>query len=271
MPELPEVETIRRSLAPRLTGQAITQVIIRQPQLRWPISVELRAQLQGQTIQHLQRRAKYLLLYVETGVAIFHLGMSGRLRLLPSNTPLQKHDHVDLVLRNGHSLRFNDSRRFGVLLWTEAPPETHPLLCQLGPEPLSEAFSETYLYCRAQRRSVAIKNFIMNNRIVVGIGNIYANESLFAAGINPRRAAGQVTRAEYKRLAGAIRHVLEEAIDQGGTTLRDFTNVNGEAGYFKQALRVYGRAQMPCTACGTAIQQQRIGQRASYFCPHCQR
>ncbi len=271
MPELPEVETVRRGLAPHLTGQTVTGVVVRQPRLRWPVAEELAAQLPGQTIRRVERRAKYLLLRTDAGTAIFHLGMTGRLRLLPTDAPLQKHDHADLILASGQRLRFNDSRRFGALLWTTEPPERHPLLQALGPEPFDAAFSGAYLRQRAQGRAPAVKTFIMNNHVVVGVGNIYANESLFAAGINPLRPAGRLAEAECDRLAVAIREILTEAIRQGGTTLRDFIGGDGEPGYFQQSLRVYDRRGAPCVACGQPIQRCRVGQRATYYCPCCQR
>ena len=271
MPELPEVETVRRGLAPHLTGQIVTGVVVRQPRLRWPVPEELVAQLPGQTIRRVERRAKYLLLRTEAGTAIVHLGMTGRLRLLSAHAPLQKHDHVDLMLASGQCLRFNDSRRFGAVLWTAEPPEQHPLLRTLGPEPFDAAFSGAYLHRRAQGRTPAVKTFIMDNHVVVGVGNIYANEALFAAGISPLRPAGQIAEAECDRLAVAIQEILAEAIRQGGTTLRDFIGGDGEPGYFQQSLRVYNRHGLPCTACGEPIQRCRIGQRATYYCPHCQR
>ena len=271
MPELPEVETVRRGLAPHLTGQIVTEVMVRQPRLRWPVPEELAARLPGETIRRVERRAKYLLLRTDVGTAILHLGMTGRLRLLPAHTPLQKHDHADLVLASGQCLRFNDSRRFGALLWTSEPPEWHPLLKALGPEPFDATFSSAYLHRRAQGRISAIKTFIMDNHVVVGVGNIYANEALFAAGISPLRPTGQVAEVECERLVAAIREILAEAIRQGGTTLRDFVGGDGEPGYFQQSLRVYDRYELPCVACGQPIQRRRIGQRATYYCPRCQR
>lgn len=271
MPELPEVETVRRGVAPHLVGQTVVQVVVRQPRLRWPVPEDLAVQLSGQIIRRVERRAKYLLLCTDAGTAIFHLGMTGRLRILPTNAPLQKHDHVDLVLADGHCLRFNDSRRFGALLWTSEPPERHPLLQALGPEPFDAAFCGGYLCQRAHGRTCAVKTFIMDNHVVVGVGNIYANESLFAAGINPLRPAGQITLTEYERLATAIQKVLSAAIRQGGTTLRDFIGGDGEPGYFQQSLQVYDRDSLPCASCGEPIQRCRIGQRATYYCPRCQR
>jgi formamidopyrimidine-DNA glycosylase len=271
MPELPEVETVCRGLAPHLIGQTVAQVVVRQPRLRWPVPAELGLRLPGRIIRRLERRAKYLLLGTDAGTAIFHLGMTGRLRVLPADTPLQKHDHVDLVLTDRRCLRFNDSRRFGALLWSEDSPEQHPLLHTLGPEPFSATFSGAYLHQRAQGRVIALKPFIMDNQNVVGVGNIYANEALFAARISPLRPAGQVTRVEYERLVKAIRETLSEAIRQGGTTLRDFVGGEGEPGYFQQALCVYDRYALPCVACGQPIQRCRLGQRATYFCSVCQR
>jgi formamidopyrimidine-DNA glycosylase len=271
MPELPEVETVRSGIAPHLTGQKVVQVIVRQPRLRWPVPNELTTALLGQTIQSVDRRAKYLLLRTDAGTAILHLGMSGRLRILPATAPLLKHDHVDVVLASGRCLRFNDARRFGAVLWTRESPERHSLLRTLGPEPFDEAFSGGYLHRRARGRATAVKVFIMDNHVVVGVGNIYANESLFAAGIHPLRPSGQVTLAEYERLVAAIREVLSEAIRQGGTTLRDFVGGEGEPGYFQQYLHVYDRRSSPCVTCGEPIQRCRIGQRATYFCPRCQR
>lgn len=271
MPELPEVETVRRGIAPHVTSQTVTQVIVRQPRLRWPVPEDLAMVFPGQTIQRVDRRAKYLLLRTEVGTAIFHLGMTGRLRILSIDTPVGKHDHVDVLLASGQCLRFNDSRRFGAVLWTAQPPEQHPLLQTLGPEPFEATFSGDWLHQRAQGRVLAVKPFIMNHHIVVGVGNIYASEALFAARINPLRPAGQVTLAEYKRLAEAIRDILGEAIRQGGTTLRDFIGGEGEPGYFQQQLGVYDRYRLPCHACGELIDRCRLGQRSTYYCPHCQR
>lgn len=270
MPELPEVETIRGGIAPHLLGQRIVGIVVRQSRLRWLVTNELITAGVGQTIQRLDRRGKYLLLGTDTGTIILHLGMSGRLRIFPADTPPTKHDHVDFILTGGQCLRFNDSRRFGAVLWTVEPPEQHFLLRTLGPEPFDEAFSGRYLYQRVQGRIPAIKPFIMDHRVVVGVGNIYANESLFTANIHPLRCAGQLSLAECERLADAIREVLREAIRQGGTTLRDFVNGAGEPGYFQQSLQVYARQARACPVCGAPIQQCRIGQRATYFCPNCQ-
>lgn len=270
MPELPEVETVRRGITPHLIGQQIVRVVVRQPRLRWPVPEDLATLLSGQTFEQVERRAKYLLLHTHAGTVIFHLGMTGRLRILRADTPYEKHDHVDLTLANGHCLRFNDSRRFGAVLWTVEPPERHPLLQALGPEPLDQGFSGDWLHQRAQGRVLAVKPFIMDNHIVVGVGNIYASESLFAARINPLRPAGQVALDECQRLAETIRAILGEAIRQGGTTLRDFVGGEGEPGYFQQQLFVYDRYQLPCRVCGEPINRCRLGQRSTYYCAYCQ-
>lgn len=271
MPELPEVETVRRGIAPYVAGQTVTQVIVRQPRLRWPAPDELAIKLPGQTFQRVDRRAKYLLLRAEAGTVIFHLGMTGRLCVLSADAPVRKHDHVDILLASGRCLRFNDSRRFGAVLWTVEPPEQHRLLQALGPEPFDPAFSGAGLHQQAQGRTLAVKPFIMDNRIVVGVGNIYASESLFAARVSPWRPAGQVALAEYEHLAEAIREILSAAIRQGGTTLRDFVGGEGEPGYFRQQLCVYDRYRLPCRACGERIDRCRLGQRSTYYCPSCQR
>jgi formamidopyrimidine-DNA glycosylase len=271
MPELPEVETTRRGLAPHVIGQTVQQVLIRQVRLRWPVPEELPADLPGHTVHSLERRGKYLLFGFGHGCLLVHLGMSGSLRLVQADEPVKKHDHIDLCLANGAVLRYHDPRRFGAWLWTREPPEQHPLLAELGPEPLGEAFDGDGLHRLAQGRSMAVKPFIMDSRIVVGVGNIYASEALFRAGIRPARAAGDISLARYRRLAQAIREVLGAAIAQGGTTLRDFVNGHGQPGYFQQTLNVYGRDGLPCPACGATVQCLRLGQRSTYFCPTCQR
>ena len=269
MPELPEVETTRRGIEPWLKGQTITAVRIRQPQLRWRIPDAISA-LEGQVVKELTRRGKYILLHTDAGVALIHLGMSGSLRIVEADLEARKHDHFDLQLATGKVVRYHDPRRFGAFLWTVDDPLQHDLLCKLGPEPLEEAFSGVYLYQQAQGRKVSVKEFIMNAHVVVGVGNIYANEALFMAGINPRRAAGTVTLAEYERLAAEIRTVLAYAIERGGTTLRDFVREDGAPGYFQQELKVYGQTAKPCTVCQTRIQQITQGQRSTWFCPRCQ-
>jgi formamidopyrimidine-DNA glycosylase len=269
MPELPEVETTRRGIAPHLEGRRITAVTLRRPDLRWPIPPAIGELLPGQRIEAVERRAKYLLLRTEIGSALLHLGMSGMLRVLPADTPVNKHDHVDLALESGHVLRFTDPRRFGSLLW-QPLGETHELLANLGPEPLSEAFDGDVLWHLSRGRSAAVKTFLMDNANVVGVGNIYASEALFAAGIDPRRAAGKVSRERYRRLAIEVKRILAHAISRGGTTLRDFLNPDGAPGYFYQELFTYGRAGEPCKVCGTTIRSVVLGQRASFYCPKCQ-
>ena len=270
MPELPEVETTRRGISPFLVGQTVQTVTIRQRQLRWPIPAELDNALPGQIITAVNRRAKYVLLQTAAGTALVHLGMSGSLRIMDCDTAWKKHDHVSIELNNGRCLRLHDPRRFGALLWTSAPVEQHPLLRKLGPEPLGNNFNGPYLYDLSRQRRTPVKLFIMDGTVVVGAGNIYASEALFMAGIDPRRAAGRISLTRYEKLATAIRQVLQEAIAQGGTTLRDFVGGQGEPGYFKQYLRVYDRQGEPCRSCQTPIRQIRLGQRSSYYCPHCQ-
>lgn len=270
MPELPEVETTLRGIQPFLLNQRITRVNVRDPRLRWPVPAEV-CKAEGQQILSLVRRGKYLLLHLERGGLIIHLGMSGSLRILQQPLVPEKHDHFDIELESGVCLRFNDPRRFGAFLWVEGKMESHDLLCDLGPEPLSVEFTAEYLYGRSHGRKVAIKNFIMNGHIVVGVGNIYASESLFMAGIHPQRAAGRVSSLRYEGLVAAIRDVLCRAIKQGGTTLRDFVNSDGAPGYFAQELLVYDRAGSDCFQCGAPIRQKVIGQRSSYYCPVCQR
>lgn len=271
MPELPEVETARRGIEPYLLGRRVQAVTVRQRQLRWPVPPALVRELPGQRIAEVARRGKYLLLRAETGTAILHLGMSGSLRVLPADTLPQKHDHVDLVMAGGQALRLRDPRRFGALLWTRGDPAKHPLLRGLGPEPLGEAFDGAYLFERSRGRRLAVKLFIMNSRIVAGVGNIYASESLYLAGIRPERAAHRVSRAEYAALAKGIKKVLTASIKAGGTTLRDFTREDGEPGYFLQRLRVYGREGQRCYRCGGTVVAKVTGQRSTYYCPDCQK
>ena len=270
MPELPEVETTKRGIAPHLEGRAVERVILRRKDLRWPIPRAIRSALPGQRIDAVERRAKYLLLHTHAGSALLHLGMSGSLRVLDADTPPRAHDHYDLVLDSGRALRFNDPRRFGCLLW-QRPSEVHELLRALGPEPLSADFDGDHLWESSRGRSAAVKTFVMDQSIVVGVGNIYASEALFAAGIHPRRAAGSVSRARYAKLADEIRRILLHAIVRGGTTLRDFLAPDGAPGYFEQELFVYGRGGEPCKVCGTPIRNAVIGQRMTYWCPRCQK
>jgi formamidopyrimidine-DNA glycosylase len=271
MPELPEVETTLRGILPTLLHSTIDHIIVRNRSLRWPVPNGLEAKLAGQRVESLERRGKYLLIGTPAGTAMLHLGMSGSLRVLNSGIPPEKHDHIDIVLTSRKVIRFNDPRRFGSLLWAGTQPFEHPLLAALGPEPLSDAFTGSTLYDAGRNRQVAIKQLIMNSNIVVGVGNIYASESLFRAGINPARKAGRLSRARYDRLANEIRCVLSEAIKMGGTTLRDFHNAEGKPGYFRIKLQVYDRAGEPCNSCGRPIKHKVQGQRATYYCSHCQK
>lgn len=270
MPELPEVETTRRGIEPYLVGQRVTRVIVRERRLRWPIPEDLDVRLSGQRIEAVERRAKYLLIKAEAGTLIAHLGMSGSLRLVDAELPHGKHEHVDIVLESGMALRYTDPRRFGALLWSN-DPLSHTLLASLGPEPLGDEFDGDRLFRMSRGRSMAVKPFIMDNAVVVGVGNIYASEALFAAGIDPRRAAGTVSRARYLKLAEEIRRILACAIERGGTTLRDFVGGDGKPGYFQQELFVYGRGGEFCKNCGSTLRETRLGQRASVHCIRCQR
>jgi formamidopyrimidine-DNA glycosylase len=275
MPELPEVETTRRGLAPHLEGRRVLAVTLRRPDLRWPIPGEIEILLPGQTIRAVRRRAKYLLMDTDVGSAIWHLGMSGSMRVLPADTAVQAHDHVDLSIMDKTQatprvLRFNDPRRFGCLLW-QAPGETHELLRELGPEPLEDDFDGSYLFERSRGRRAPVKAFLMDQRIVVGVGNIYAAEALFAAGVSPLRAAGKVSRERYDLIAAEIRRILAYAIRRGGTTLRDFLSPDGAPGYFEQELSAYGRGGEPCPRCGRPLKEAMLAQRATVWCGHCQR
>lgn len=270
MPELPEVETTRRGIAPYLVGRRVVDLVVRTRKLRWPVPPALAKGLVGHEIRAVERRAKYLLIETDTGAAIVHLGMSGSLRVLPRDVPLRPHDHVDLVLDSGRVLRFNDPRRFGSWLWQPAG-QRHGVLANLGPEPFEEAFHGDYLWRASRGRRAPVKSFLMDQRVVVGVGNIYAAEALFRAGIDPRRAAGRVSRERYARLADAVRSILAHAIARGGTTLRDFLAPDGAPGYFEQELFVYGREGLACKICGTKLRAAVIGQRASVWCPACQR
>jgi len=271
MPELPEVETTRRGLATRLIGRRAVDVVIRNANLRWPIPKALPNLLRGQRILSLKRRAKYLLMEFGSGTLILHLGMSGSLRILSANTPPEKHDHFDLVLDDGSAMRLRDPRRFGAVLWQRENVFSHPLLASLGPEPLEADFDAHYLHCASRSRSVSIKQFLMNNHIVVGVGNIYANEALFRAGIKPQLAAGKLSMPRCTRLVEEICATLSEAIMQGGSTLRDFVNSDGQPGYFQQHYWVYGREGEACRRCNATIQQLRQGQRSSFYCRSCQK
>jgi formamidopyrimidine-DNA glycosylase len=271
VPELPEVETTRRGITPHLVGRTIEQVIVRERRLRWPVPRALDRGLTGARVTAVERRAKYLLVRTKRGTAIVHLGMSGSLRVLPADFPPFAHDHLDLLLDDGQLLRFTDPRRFGCWLWTREDPLRHALLAGLGPEPLDGAFNGQMLYERSRGRRGAVKSFIMDGHIVVGVGNIYASESLYRAGIHPARPAGRISRQRYDALATAIRAVLTYAISEGGTTLRDYTQSDGNPGYFALKLDVYDRAGEACRRCAGPVRSRVIGQRSSYYCPACQR
>lgn len=271
MPELPEVETTRRGVAPHVTGATITEVVIRDHRLRWPVQADLAQRLDARVIRAVDRRAKYLLFRLDTDTLLLHLGMSGSLRLVAAGTPAEPHAHVDVGLAHGQVLRFTDPRRFGSLHLTAGDGADHPLLDRLGPEPLDEGFTGDWLYRRSRRRRQAVKAFIMDAATVVGVGNIYAAEALFRAGIHPARPAGRVGRERYRRLADAIRAVLAEAIEAGGTTLRDFVGSGGSPGYFRHSLAVYGRVGEACPACGRPLRLIQVGQRSTCYCSRCQR
>jgi formamidopyrimidine-DNA glycosylase len=270
MPELPEVETTLRGLAPHMQGQLITGVVIRNAHLRWPIPQNLPELLTGLTILSLSRRAKYLLVECGKGTLILHLGMSGSLRILPANTWVEKHDHFDLLLANGLLMRLRDPRRFGAVLWFDGDPALHPLLAQLGPEPLQENFNAAYFYRITRNRGTPIKQLLMDNHFVVGVGNIYANEALFRSGVRPQLAAAKLSKLRCNRLVQVIRETLTEAIALGGSSLRNFVNSEGKPGYFQQHYWVYGRTGESCRACGSLIKQIKQGQRSSFYCPVCQ-
>lgn len=271
MPELPEVETTRRGLAPHLEGQLIQSVVIRHPMLRWPVPKQLETLLSGERIRQIQRRGKYLLFDTEAGWLIVHLGMSGSLRVVPSATPVEKHDHFDLVLASGQVMRLRDPRRFGAVLWAGEDVLQHKLLTALGVEPLTDDFNAAQLYQAMRGRSAAIKLVLMDSHVVVGVGNIYANEALFAAGINPKTAAQRLSRVRLQRLVDAVKAILARAIAAGGSSLRDFVRTDGEPGYFQQEYAVYGRADEACLGCGKPIKQIRQGQRSTFYCAVCQK
>lgn len=272
MPELPEVETTLRGIEPHVVGRIIEAIQVRQAKLRNRVPVRvLQRALVGKAIESVGRRGKYLLLSSVNGHLLIHLGMSGSLRVLPKSTPPQKHDHVDIIFDNERLLRFTDPRKFGVVDWFVGDPNEHVLLKHLGPEPLTDCFTGQLLYARSRKRSVSVKQFIMDSHIVVGVGNIYANEALFKAGINPLRQAGRISLARYEKLASMIKKTLDEAIKAGGTTLRDFTGSDGQPGYFKQSLLVYGRVGQPCKKCQHCLYEVRLSGRSSVYCTHCQK
>lgn len=271
MPELPEVETTKRGIEPHILQIPVHDVIVRQARLRWPVPDRLRTDLPGQRFTQIVRRGKYLLLHTEAGTLMIHLGMSGSLRLVKESTHFTKHDHVDIVFTNHRCLRFHDPRRFGCILWTTDNPYDHSLLAPMGPEPLSSHFNGNYLYDITRNRKTTIKALLMDCRIVVGVGNIYANEALFRSRIDPRRSAGRISKTRMDELCTSVSAVLNRSIQQGGTTLRDFVNERGQPGYFQQALNVYNKAGHPCPRCKAPIKQCRIGQRSTFFCSKCQR
>lgn len=275
MPELPEVETTLRGISPHISGRKVARVVVRQFKLRWPVRPDLADVLTGQTVRACERRAKYLIIRFDTGVLLIHLGMSGSLRIFTADDARiespDKHDHIDICFSDGTVLRYHDPRKFGAVLWYEGAAEHHPLLEKLGPEPLSEAFDADYLYAKLKKLKRAVKLVLMDNAVVVGVGNIYANESLFKAGISPHRPADKISKKECAVLVEHIKAVLQRAIETGGSTLRDFVNSDGKSGYFQQEYTVYGRHNKPCLVCGSLIQKETIGQRGTFYCGHCQK
>lgn len=270
MPELPEVETTLRGIEPHIDGQIISNVIVRNKNLRWPVPAGLKKNLLGQKLNTLQRRGKYIILFTDKGSVILHLGMSGSLRICEQHDQVEKHDHVDIAFKNGKILRYRDPRRFGCVLWTNKPVTEHKLISPMGPEPLTEDFNANYIHSKSRKRKNNVKGFIMDSKIVTGVGNIYASEALFRAGILPSRQSGRVSKARYELLVNCIKEVLAEAIKQGGTTLKDFTQSDGQPGYFKQSLNVYDRAGESCVVCQQTIKQKTLNQRSTYYCSNCQ-
>ena len=269
MPELPEVEVCRLGIRPHILDKTVVDVAVRVPRLRWPIPDEVKL-LTGQKVEKVERRAKYLLIKFASGTLVLHLGMSGTVRIIDSSTPVVKHDHFDLAFEHHKILRLNDPRRFGAVLWFDKHIDQHGLLAKMGPEPLSEEFVEGYLFSKAKNRKVPIKTFLMNNHIVVGVGNIYANEVLFLAGILPTTLAGTIDELRFDKLTKIIKQVLAAAIEQGGTTLKDFTQADGKPGYFAQSLLVYGRGGKKCLTCKGILEEIRQSNRSSVYCPSCQ-
>ncbi len=269
MPELPEVEITRLGIQAHIEGQILEKIVIRESRLRWPVPSTLK-KLKNITILKVSRRAKYIFIITNQGTIIIHLGMSGRLSILKSNVPSKKHDHIDFIFKNKTVIRYTDPRRFGAVLWTTENPEQHPLLAKLGPEPLSKKFTAKYLYQKTQKKLIMIKQLIMNQEIVVGIGNIYANEALFTARLSPTRKCNSLTEVECERLVDELQSVLKKAIQQGGTTLRDFLTPEGKLGYFVQQLLVYGREGEDCVQCKNILISQRINQRSTVYCKTCQ-
>ena len=271
MPELPEVETTCNGIRPHLQGKTIVGAEIRNHSLRWPVPDNLSDLISGQKIKEIRRRGKYIVIQTQSGALIVHLGMSGGVRVVNKNTDLKKHDHVDIEFSNEMVLRYHDPRRFGCVLWTDKDPEQHKVLCKLGVEPLTDAFDGQFLLEQSKGKTRAIKLFLMDSHIVVGVGNIYANEALFLTGIDPQTAVKEISKEKFDQLAENIKAVLEKAIKSGGTTLRDFTNSEGKPGYFQQQLNVYGRTGEKCVRCGGTIKQIRQGQRSTFYCSECQK
>lgn len=270
MPELPEVETTRRGIAPHVTGRRIVKIDVYDRRLRWPVPADLEAHLRGATIERVDRRSKYLLFHAGEGALLVHMGMTGTLRVWRSAPPRKKHDHIDITLDDGTVLRYRDPRRFGAMLWIASAADGHPLLDALGPEPFDPAFDVDHLWRSTRPRRAAIKLVLMDSHVVTGVGNIYANEALFRAGIRPATPANRVSKARLARLVAAVRTVLDAAIAKGGSTLRDYVGSDGAAGYFQLEYFVYGRADEPCRVCGRPIRQIRLGQRSTFYCAHCQ-
>ena len=270
MPELPEIETIKRGIIPHCCSQLIVKVFLYEIRLRWPVEKYLPELLAKQKIEDITRRSKYILFTLKNGILIWHMGMTGTLRLVAQDTPRKKHDHIDMVLGSGKILRFNDPRRFGALLWTDQPIDLHPLFVHLGHEPLSNVLTPEYLLQKARNRKVPIKTWLMDNKVIVGVGNIYANEVLFKTRTHPLTPVEQLTQDDCQKLVPAIQATLQSAIDAGGTTLKDFTQVDGKPGYFRQDLQVYGRKGQPCVSCGNVLQELRLSGRSTIFCPTCQ-
>lgn len=272
MPELPEVETTRRGVEPYVLKNKVSALVCRQRQLRWPVPVKaIEKQFVGQTVSEVGRRGKYLLLNSSAGTLIIHLGMSGNLRVISADEPPGYHDHVDVVFTDGRALRLNDPRRFGSVLWTNKDIADHKLIHHLGPEPFDEQFDADYVHKLSRGRKAPVKTFVMDSKVVVGVGNIYANEALFKAGIHPKRAAGKISKERYKVLVSEIKKTLAHAIEQGGTTLKDFVGGDGKPGYFKQELLAYGRGDKPCVTCETPLKEIRLGQRSTVYCKVCQK
>ena len=270
MPELPEVETTCRGIEPHIVNQKVKNVVIRQPNLRWPITAGLDSILINKKILNVSRRAKYILINFNRGTLIVHLGMSGRFCVVDANTPVEKHDHVDIALSNKKILRYNDTRRFGTIQWTADNPLEHKLLASLGPEPLEKGFSATHLLSKSKNKKQAVKQFIMDSKVVVGVGNIYANEALFTSKIHPKTPANEIKTDKYKELVKNIKKILKQSITKGGTTLKDFLSADGKPGYFSQSLLVYGRGGEPCVECETELTEIKLGQRTTVFCGSCQ-